>query len=365
LDSYNAITSSSGKVIQRNHFDVWGNPLPVYASTDTLKTTPLNFTLTNRGFTGHEHYPELKIINMNGRLYDPVIARFFSPDKYVVNSTFTQDFNRYTYARNNPLKYKDPTGHYYQDYDDDRDDYYTLNEINCAVNRVTDFDINAFNNYWDGMNSIIDDYLADAALMNYGGGGNKPPSQQQRNRAYNAHTKAMVKAEFYRLVSTFNNSSTIPGNSVSGGTGDSDRGHIQEPYIVFYPVNGSDDSGAPFSKGTGWGVALGTTLWGQSAASALQGASNADAAFKFLKTISKGAKIGGVAGGVFSTGVAIYDFSNEKSLGNALRIGVQGAALGTAVFIPGVGWVISLGITTADYFWGDDFYNWIDKKHKK
>ena len=43
-----------------------------------------------RGFTGHEHYPYFKIINMNGRLYDPVIARFFSPDKYVANSSFTQ-----------------------------------------------------------------------------------------------------------------------------------------------------------------------------------------------------------------------------------------------------------------------------------
>jgi len=110
LDSYNAITSSSGKVLQRNHFDAWGNPLPVYASNDTLKTTPLNFTLTNRGFTGHEHYTELKIINMNARLYDPIIGRFFSPDKYVFNSSFTQDFNRYTYARNNPLMYTDPDG---------------------------------------------------------------------------------------------------------------------------------------------------------------------------------------------------------------------------------------------------------------
>ena len=112
LGSYNAITNASAKVVQRNHFDVWGNPLPVYASTDTLKTTPLNFTLTNRGFTGHEHYPFFKIINMNGRLYDPVIARFFSPDKYVVNSSFTQDFNRYTYARNNPLMYTDPSGEF-------------------------------------------------------------------------------------------------------------------------------------------------------------------------------------------------------------------------------------------------------------
>jgi hypothetical protein len=47
---------------------------------------------------------------MNGRLYDPVLGRFFSPDKYVANGSFTQDFNRYTYARNNPLMYTDPDG---------------------------------------------------------------------------------------------------------------------------------------------------------------------------------------------------------------------------------------------------------------
>jgi len=112
LGSYIALTNSSGKIFQRNCFDVWGNPIPVYAPTDTLLETPLNFTLTNRGFTGHEHYTFFKIINMNGRLYDPVIARFFSPDKYVANSTFTQDFNRYTYARNNPLMYTDPSGEF-------------------------------------------------------------------------------------------------------------------------------------------------------------------------------------------------------------------------------------------------------------
>jgi RHS repeat-associated protein len=51
--------------------------------------------------------------NMNGRLYDPVIARFFSPDKFVANSSFTQDFNRYSYARNCPLMYTDPDGEFF------------------------------------------------------------------------------------------------------------------------------------------------------------------------------------------------------------------------------------------------------------
>ena len=101
LGSYCAITNSAKQVRQRNFFDPWGNNIGA-----------VNYSLTTRGFTGHEHYPELKIINMNGRLYDPVIARFFSPDKYVANSSFTQDFNRYSYARNCPLMYTDPSGEF-------------------------------------------------------------------------------------------------------------------------------------------------------------------------------------------------------------------------------------------------------------
>lgn len=62
------------------------------------------------GFTGHEHYADLKVINMNGRLYDPVIARFFSPDNFVQAPDFTQNFNRYSYCLNNPLQYVDPSG---------------------------------------------------------------------------------------------------------------------------------------------------------------------------------------------------------------------------------------------------------------
>ena len=116
LGSYCVITNANGNVVQRNNFDAWGN---VITPNDTL----LNFSITNRGFTGHEHYPFFKIINMNGRLYDPVIGRFFSPDNFVMNSGFTQDFNRYSYARNNPLKYVDRTGQWYDDYDDYGDDY--------------------------------------------------------------------------------------------------------------------------------------------------------------------------------------------------------------------------------------------------
>ena len=58
----------------------------------------------------HEHLDEFQVINMNARLYDPVIGRFLSPDRYVADPSYSQDFNRYSYARNNPLIYTDPDG---------------------------------------------------------------------------------------------------------------------------------------------------------------------------------------------------------------------------------------------------------------
>ena len=102
LGSYCAITNATKEVRQRNWFDPWGNTI------DTTWQT--NFALTYRGFTGHEHYPYFNIINMNGRLYDPVIGRFFSPDNFVQTPEFTQGFNRYSYCLNNPMSYIDPSG---------------------------------------------------------------------------------------------------------------------------------------------------------------------------------------------------------------------------------------------------------------
>jgi len=62
-----------------------------------------------RGYTGHEHLNQFGIINMNARLYDPLLARFLAPDPFV-NSGMTNDFNRYVYCRDNPMMYTDPSG---------------------------------------------------------------------------------------------------------------------------------------------------------------------------------------------------------------------------------------------------------------
>ena len=53
---------------------------------------------------------EFNLINMNGRVYDPVLGRFLSPDKYVQKADNSQNYNSYSYCLNNPLKYTDPSG---------------------------------------------------------------------------------------------------------------------------------------------------------------------------------------------------------------------------------------------------------------
>jgi hypothetical protein len=48
---------------------------------------------------------------MNGRVYDPALGRFLSPDPVVQAPYDTQGQNRYAYVRNNPLRYTDPSGY--------------------------------------------------------------------------------------------------------------------------------------------------------------------------------------------------------------------------------------------------------------
>ena len=91
-------------------FDAWGRRRN--AQTWTYTNMPISFG-TTRGFTMHDHLDEFNLINMNGRMYDPVVSRMLSPDNFVQAPDFSQSFNRYSYVTNNPLRYTDPSGNSY------------------------------------------------------------------------------------------------------------------------------------------------------------------------------------------------------------------------------------------------------------
>ncbi|GEM_PF-4996601 len=109
LGSVKQIVAPDGALIGDYSYDPWGRlrNKVTFKAYERGKEPEL---FIGRGYTGHEHLPQFGLINMNARLYDPLLGRFLSPDPYVQVSDFTQNFNRYSYALNNPLKYTDEDG---------------------------------------------------------------------------------------------------------------------------------------------------------------------------------------------------------------------------------------------------------------
>lgn len=94
-----SVIDENGTKVFDASYDAWGK-----------QTVMLNTIGLLRGYTGHEMLKEFNLINMNGRVYDPVLGRFLSPDKYVQEADNSQNYNSYSYCLNNPLKYTDPSG---------------------------------------------------------------------------------------------------------------------------------------------------------------------------------------------------------------------------------------------------------------
>ena len=135
------------------------------SSNWSFDNVPENF-LFDRGYTGHEHLDEFGLINMNGRVYDAYLARFLSPDPFVQAPGYGQNYNRYSYVLNNPLKYTDPSGYTYLDYMNNtygyfwyRGEYVKANSVgntgNQASRRGGSYSYNgSTNEYSNGFNKV-------------------------------------------------------------------------------------------------------------------------------------------------------------------------------------------------------------------
>ncbi len=191
LGSILALTDENGTVTSRMSFDAWGrrrNP-----DDWTYDGMASSFEI-DRGFTGHEHHDVFGLINMNGRVYDPILGRFLSPDNYVQTPFNTQNLNRYTYCFNNPLVYVDPDGELA---------WFVPIIIGAAVfgtgNVVTHAMRGDINNFWQGLG-----YFAQGAV-----------------------TGAVVGATWSFGLASLSGTSLLGGGSIIQGMGFASQGIAQ------------------------------------------------------------------------------------------------------------------------------------------
>ena len=113
LGSVDVLTDADGAVDSYLRFDAWGLRQNAASGRNLTATARMDFDTcaTTRGFTGHEMLDQVGVVHMNGRIYDPNLARFLQADPYVQFPNDLQSHNRYSYVMNNPLAHTDPSGH--------------------------------------------------------------------------------------------------------------------------------------------------------------------------------------------------------------------------------------------------------------
>lgn len=162
LGSITHITDESGNLLHEYSYDPWGRLRdPVTQHVYDVGQAPK--LLLGRGYCGHEHLEWCGLINMNARLYDPTVGRFLSPDPYVQTPDFSQNFNRYSYCLNNPLRYTDLSGELFG-----WDDVIAMvvgGGLNLGVNLLQ----GNVNNFWQGVSLFGVGALAGEAALYSGG----------------------------------------------------------------------------------------------------------------------------------------------------------------------------------------------------
>jgi len=102
LGSTSVTTNSAGNLVAEMLYKPFGEV------RYTSGTTPTQYTYTGQ----YSNMAEIGLMYYNTRWYDPYLNRWVQPDSIIPDPGNPQDWNRYSYVRDNPLKYTDPTGHW-------------------------------------------------------------------------------------------------------------------------------------------------------------------------------------------------------------------------------------------------------------
>jgi len=100
LGSISVVTDESGNVIEKTHYLPFGEILQ--GGNDRYL------------YTNQELDPESQLYYYGARYYSPYLAKFTQPDTVIQDVYNPQNLNRYSYALNNPYKYNDPSGNYFE-----------------------------------------------------------------------------------------------------------------------------------------------------------------------------------------------------------------------------------------------------------
>src|SRR5574340_1798073 len=102
----NLLGSTSGTV------DANGSPVSTLLYTAFGETRLANgATNTDYRYTGQREDQSINLMWYGSRWYDPHLSRWTSPDSIIPDPYNVQDWDRYTYVRNNPVNLVDPNGH--------------------------------------------------------------------------------------------------------------------------------------------------------------------------------------------------------------------------------------------------------------
>lgn len=101
-----ALVDETGKLSAEYRYSVFGERVAIRSPAQPgMQQFPI-------GFQGHSYFPELDLLQLGYRLYDPVTGRFTTPDPATDLTKTAQVTNRYAFALNNPLRFTDSSGLY-------------------------------------------------------------------------------------------------------------------------------------------------------------------------------------------------------------------------------------------------------------
>jgi len=184
LGGVNVISDVNGARVQLTEYDPWGKVSRSEGNVDP-----------EHRFTGQKLDPENGLYYYGARYYDPELARFISPDPIVPSAGDPQSHNRYSYVRNNPVKYIDPTGHSFLSF--------FFGGIMKAFSFVMKYAIPAFR-------------IAGGVLELMGGGGSLLSSLQSIAGGMSSYIKNS-QFQFASQVFGFFSSAGSPGGGATGG----------------------------------------------------------------------------------------------------------------------------------------------------